>query len=286
MPDLNASASPPLRIRFRRCSSLVLSSCAAPSAGIASRTTTPCWRIGAADGEPRAGRLTPAKATRPRVLLVAEDGHAGRAVLRILRGARIDVEWAKNIAQLTSRVSRCDLRPPEVAFVDLELPDGAGEQAVSIVQGGFSRAAVVGLGHDLTGERAARLLSLGVPSLNKPVSPLVLAALALRLSSEAGPRAPEPEAASVATTAATPEPSVSTHLETALKSYAVSRVLSRQQKVVLRLYLGGKNDKEIASACQCSGATVYEHWRRMARKIGGRYKTDVIADFHRFLAGN
>ena len=55
---------------------------------------------------------------------------------------------------------------------------------------------------------------------------------------------------------------------------------------MLELYLVGNNDKEIAEAFSCSGATVYEHWRRMARKANGACKSDVVTDFHRFLAGS
>jgi DNA-binding CsgD family transcriptional regulator len=54
--------------------------------------------------------------------------------------------------------------------------------------------------------------------------------------------------------------------------------------MILRFYLDGRNDKEIAGLCGCSEATVYEHWRRMAKKVGGSQKGDAIADFHRFLA--
>ena len=66
-------------------------------------------------------------------------------------------------------------------------------------------------------------------------------------------------------------------------AYATSRRLSKQQALILDLYLNGKTDKEIAELCTCSGATVYEHWRRMAKKSGGRQKSDLIADFHRYL---
>jgi DNA-binding CsgD family transcriptional regulator len=61
-------------------------------------------------------------------------------------------------------------------------------------------------------------------------------------------------------------------------------MLSKQQRMILRYYLDGRNDKAIAELCGCSEATVYEHWRRMARKVGGAQKGDAIADFHRFLA--
>jgi DNA-binding NarL/FixJ family response regulator len=80
-------------------------------------------------------------------------------------------------------------------------------------------------------------------------------------------------------------PSWRSHLESVVTSYAGHRSISDQQFMVLKLYLEGKNDKEIAYVCQCSTATVYEHWRRMAKKLGASLKHDVIADFHRFLSG-
>ena len=75
------------------------------------------------------------------------------------------------------------------------------------------------------------------------------------------------------------------HLESVLTSYSEHRGISSQQLVVLKGFLAGKNDKEIADECQCSVATIYEHWRRMAKKAGASLKSDVIADFHRFLSG-
>jgi len=75
------------------------------------------------------------------------------------------------------------------------------------------------------------------------------------------------------------------HFETVFASYVGRRALSAHQQRILRLYLRGANDKEIADQCACSEATVYEHWHRMARKAGGTHKCDAIADFHRFLKG-
>ena len=83
---------------------------------------------------------------------------------------------------------------------------------------------------------------------------------------------------------AEPEATRST-LGQSLDGYCSLRSLSRRQKQVLELYLTGNNDKEIAETFRCSGATVYEHWRRMARKANGACKSDVVTDFHRFLAG-
>jgi DNA-binding NarL/FixJ family response regulator len=68
-----------------------------------------------------------------------------------------------------------------------------------------------------------------------------------------------------------------------LASYARARGFSEQQERILRRHLAGSKNKEIGPLCGCSEATVHEHWRRMARKIGGRYQEEVIADFHRYL---
>jgi DNA-binding CsgD family transcriptional regulator len=69
-----------------------------------------------------------------------------------------------------------------------------------------------------------------------------------------------------------------------LNDYSAMRSLSGRQRQVLELYLVGNNDKEIAGTFNCSATTVYEHWRRMARKANGMHKSDVVNDFHRFLA--
>jgi DNA-binding CsgD family transcriptional regulator len=82
-----------------------------------------------------------------------------------------------------------------------------------------------------------------------------------------------------------PQASWGEHLESVFIQFAALRGISAQQLVILKSYLEGKNDKEIADICRCSGATVHEHWRRMAKKSGGSRKRDVIADFHRFLGG-
>lgn len=50
-----------------------------------------------------------------------------------------------------------------------------------------------------------------------------------------------------------------------------SRGLSAAQQGVLLRYLEGMNNKEIAAASGCTESTIYEHWRRMARKANTRY---------------
>jgi DNA-binding NarL/FixJ family response regulator len=211
------------------------------------------------------------------VLLVSVDGPAGHSLLSAMEAATIPVEWARSLGELKTRAAREDVRTPELVFLDLELPDTATDQLVPLVRQCFPNATTIALAAEITGESAARLLSQGVASLNKPVSALALAGLALRLS--LGASVPWTSRVPVETRWRAGE-----RLESLVEAYAVDRVLSKQQRMILRFYLDGRNDKEIAGLCGCSEATVYEHWRRMARKVGGAQKGDAIADFHRYLA--
>jgi DNA-binding CsgD family transcriptional regulator len=114
-------------------------------------------------------------------------------------------------------------------------------------------------------------LVMVLPSRQMPLQPSVLASMASRLASGAAVEAGAPVTRSA--------------LDEALGAYCTMRALSQRQRQVLALYLDGNNDKEIADSFSCSAATVYEHWRRMARKANGVHKSDAINDFHRFLGG-
>jgi len=115
---------------------------------------------------------------------------------------------------------------------------------------------------------------LVVPSDDETLDPRTFADLAMRLVAETA--APD---------AGGDTQSWRQHLRDAFRAYCAHRALSPRQERVLALYLMGSNDKEMAGAFGCSEATVYEHWRRMARKASGVHKWDVVTDFHRFLAG-
>jgi DNA-binding CsgD family transcriptional regulator len=104
------------------------------------------------------------------------------------------------------------------------------------------------------------------------MAPSELARVALRLTAEAN--------GDITAQKTTP----TSALLGSLNDYCSTRGLSPRQRQVLELYLIGNNDKEIASSFNCSATTVYEHWRRMAKKANGVHKSDVVNDFHRFLA--
>jgi DNA-binding NarL/FixJ family response regulator len=221
-----------------------------------------------------------ASASGKRVLLAVDEGPTGSSLLSALDIAAVETEWVRTIAELKARAVRSDLPAPKVVFLDLELTESSADEIVLMVRGMFPQAQIIALAGPLSGEEAARLLWQGVPYLNKPVNAPALAGLALRLLSPGRARKSWPPTRYV------PEAKDrGAHFESIIRSYSTDRVLSRQQQLILREYLTGKNDKEIAESCRCSEATVYEHWRRMARKAVGSQKSDVIADFHRFLGG-
>ena len=110
-------------------------------------------------------------------------------------------------------------------------------------------------------------LVMVLPSRQTQLHPSELASMAIRLWTD------------------TSQQAATSTLDSALNDYCAMRSLSRRQRQVLELYLIGNNDKEIADSFRCSGTTVYEHWRRMAKKANGAHKSDVVTDFHRFLAG-
>jgi DNA-binding CsgD family transcriptional regulator len=114
-------------------------------------------------------------------------------------------------------------------------------------------------------------LVMVLPSRQSSMRPSALASVVSRLMPDGAGELGAPKAAS-------------SPLGDSLNDYCSMRSLSRRQRQVLELYLIGNNDKEIASSFNCAPTTVYEHWRRMAKKASGVHKSDAVNDFHRFLA--
>lgn len=211
-----------------------------------------------------------------KVLLAEHDAPLGHSVLHRLGKLDIVGEWVRSASELEAWATllhraqlprgRANALAPSLVLLDWELPGAAVGEPLGVLQELLPSATIVVLSEGLTGDDAAVLLSRGVPSIHKPVHPFVLSTLALDLATESAPIA-----------------GGVIGFEHLVAAYAASRRLSKQQALILDLYLNGKSDKEIAELCACAGATVYEHWRRMARKSGGRQKSDLIADFHRYL---
>ena len=209
---------------------------------------------------------------RPFVLLISADPEV-EVLERELNGSNTESLLLRNALEVESLTTREGFRAPDLVFVDLDSCQER-EDIVAFVRALFAQASVVALTRTLDDERTERLLTLGVPSLKKPVSAGAFIGLAARLSRQHGATEVSDNASSRPGTG---------RLDALLETYSSARGLSPQQRLILRLHLAGNNDKEIACTCSCSEATVYEHWRRMARKAGGMHKGCVINDFHKFL---
>jgi DNA-binding NarL/FixJ family response regulator len=219
-----------------------------------------------------------------RVLLAEQDGLLGHSVLHLLAKNRAVVGvWVRSAAELDEWAIGHRLEGPSLVLLDWELPGAAAGEPLGVLQSLWPATAIVVLSDGLSGDNAAVLLSRGVPSIHKPINPFVLSMLAMDLATEASGAASERFGAPALSLPFEVVPHAGGRFNDLVAAYASSRRLSKQQVLILDLYLNGKTDKEIAVLCTCSGATVYEHWRRMARKSGGRQKSDLVADFHRFL---
>jgi DNA-binding NarL/FixJ family response regulator len=213
-----------------------------------------------------------------RVLLVGLSGSDGDVLAHVMSRARIAVERAATMTALLSRIAQVELDPPLVVYIDLGLLEAEDDELFFALRRALPGASWVALSPALDGEQAAHALGLGIPALPLPRNLDVLVELAQRLSALGTSRASTlpPHVSAAASSVG--------DLASALEAYALARGLSEKQRTILSLYLRGRDDKAIAAVCRCSVATVYEHWRRMAKKAGAAQKGDVVADFHRFLA--
>lgn len=232
------------------------------------------------------------------VLVVGADDGAATQLQQALAEAGMDGvvlasaaharEWLGSASALPSSPAGAPLEAVVGAIVELELPGGSGERLAADIREWRTGALVVGLTHHVTARRSIALLRCGVCCIPKPVLAPELAALfqargcrdgrrraSAMARSRGGIRAGAPGSRGLAASGSA--------LGECLAAYAGARGLSGAQHGVLQRYLEGMNDKEIAAASGCSDRTVYEHWRRMARKADTHYKGGVVADFHRFL---
>jgi DNA-binding CsgD family transcriptional regulator len=72
----------------------------------------------------------------------------------------------------------------------------------------------------------------------------------------------------------------------AIDDYAKEHGLSSTQSAILRFHFAGRHTKEVADLLDVAPATVHEHWRRMARKLGCLTRGEVLANVYRFLAAH
>jgi DNA-binding NarL/FixJ family response regulator len=159
----------------------------------------------------------------------------------------------------------------DVAVIDMDASDGSMAVARWLRSQDPFRT-VLALTSLSSGRHAIELLDAGVIPVQKPVAAEPIVRF---LSTYSRVRRPP------STTTGGVEGS---RMAAVLRLYSRERKLSSRQSEILRLYLTGLHDKEIASKLDLAETTIYEHWRRMAAKANVRYKSGLVGDLHRFLA--
>jgi DNA-binding NarL/FixJ family response regulator len=201
-----------------------------------------------------------------RVLFILQPGPVAKTAARTLAAIGYETEWVTSIDQAFAKGPRERLDHVIALVSRLAGAEGLANDELSQFRLHWPRATIVALTGPLTPRRMASLLERGVMAIEQPVDSRVLLYALLGLL------------------VATPVAEVPTLRDqdwiTALSSYSEARKLSIRQTAILRMHFEGRNDKEIACSLGCGETTVYEHWRRIAKKAMVKYKREVLADFH------
>jgi len=222
------------------------------------------------------------------VLFVLRPHIWAQRTARSLEIAGYTTLWATSIDQAISRVARADLENLAAVTLELDGPVERSGEALALVQARCPRGAIVAVTEPLLPGEFEALFKRRILAIEKPVSARVLTYALLSLLID-----PRPEAG--ASQSSGPPPSMLIAVSDVksateanpgwanlLSTYSKFHSLSPKQNTVLRMYMEGKDDKEIAYLLGCGVTTVYEHWRRITRKVMVKYKREVLADFHSY----
>ncbi len=111
---------------------------------------------------------------RPRALIVDDDPEVRRALARLLR-PELEVHLAGSVAEAQAALARLDR--VDVAFVDLQLPDGTGEEILEQLSAWPDAIRVLISGSIVSNENPLKNRALANLVLGKPVASHVVEAL-------------------------------------------------------------------------------------------------------------
>lgn len=222
------------------------------------------------------------------VLFVLRPCIWAQKTARSLKNAGYATHWVTSIEQAIARVARADLENLAAVTLELHGPLERSGEALALVQACCPRGAIVAVTEPLLPGEFEALFKRRILAIEKPVSSRVLTYALLGLLID-----PRPEADAMrASEQLASMPIADSKLEFAreaspgwanlLSTYSKVRSLSPKQNTVLRMHIEGKDDKEIAYLLGCGVTTVYEHWRRITKKVMVKYKREVLADFHNY----
>jgi len=196
----------------------------------------------------------------PEVLVVEDYAPLTRALCRTLRAAGYRPDPAPSLRLARARVaarSRGAGGSYAAVLLDLQLPDGDGEDLLGDLGALQPVPATAALTGTADGARAVRLLSKGVATVPKPIDGPALVALVERLCGS---------------------PSMGDVIGAFCRLYG----LSGRETDMVRLAGQGLSREEAAKETGCAEQTVPTYWRRIFTKTGCRSQPAVFAALARF----
>jgi DNA-binding NarL/FixJ family response regulator len=199
-------------------------------------------------------------------VLIVDDHEIVREGLRATLSAdeRLEVVGAAATAAEALQLIRRTL--PDVALVDLRLPDLRGEELCRKIRADFPGTAVIILSTYLSEETVRGALNAGAAAyVTKSAGLPELRAAIERVMDDAG-GAP-----------AGGGPQIVKALHELVSSRMVSTLPTPQQERVLELAAQGLTNSEIGARLFISESTVRFHMQKLKVKLGARTKTELIA---------
>lgn len=204
------------------------------------------------------------------VLLVEDDPLVGRGQLRQFGRAGLVTEWVKTLDEARARLTDPVSPPPGAVILDLDLPDGRGEDLLPLLASRHPDCPVLVVSGHVFGRRAAELVRRRVFALSKPVDPAVVVDLILHPS----------EAPSSRDTGGTPA-----DRKSAVRPAERAPVLTPQERRILAHLMLGEDNKAIADALGLAVKTIEYHISHLLKKTGEPSTKRLIAAFTRVAGG-
>lgn len=203
---------------------------------------------------------------RSPVLLVEDDPLVGRALARQLKSQGLQVEWCETIDASRARLSNASLPVPRTVILDLDLPDGRGEDLLPLISEEAPDCKVVVVSGQLDGPTGTALLLRGVSSIMKPVGAADIAGLILSF-----PATPIESSAEALETAG----DRSSHVRIKGIRQATVEISPPTQRVLEQL-LAGKSNQEIADALDCGIKNVEYHIGKLLKVTGYSSRLQLV----------
>ena len=198
-------------------------------------------------------------------ILIVDDHEIVREGLRLALASREDYEIVGAVHDGQAALRRARQTLPDVAIVDLRLPDMSGDDLCRRLRRNFPSTAVVILSAYLSEDSVRVCLHAGAAAyVTKAAGLPELCAAIARVAEEQ-------------TSASTTPPQIVARLHALVEQRAQGATATPQQARVLELAASGLTDAAIGERMFISESTVRFHIQKMKAKLDARNKTELIA---------